>query len=329
MKSHHFSPSIAKLGIGIALALSLGAAIAQQYPVKPITLYVGFAAGGGADSVARILADEMGKNLGQPVIVDNKSGASGNIATQMITNSPADGYSLLFAAINLATNPSLIGVKYDPKMDLTMVSQVTAVPVVMLASNASGLQQATDIAPASKKINGGLRVGSGGVGTSSHLAMELLKRELKIPLTHIPYRGGSPANKDLMGGEIDMMFDLMSGTLKGMVDTGKVKPLAVMQDTRVSALPNVKSAKELGLPPGTYIRSWQGIAVRGVTPEPIVKRLHAAVTAAANSPAFRAKMEQLGSDVVISKSPADFQKYYAGELVRWSQLIKTAGIKVE
>jgi tripartite-type tricarboxylate transporter receptor subunit TctC len=305
-------------------------AAGPKFPDKPITLYVGFAPGGAADTVARILADEMGKELGQRVLVDNRSGASGNIATQAVLSNPADGYSLLFAAIHLATNPALGGVKYDPLKDLTMVSQVTSVPVVMLASNASGLRTPADIAAAAKRVEGGLRVGSGGVGTSSHLAMEQFKRAQGVAMVHIPYRGGAPANQDLMGGQIDMMFDLMSGTLKSMVDANRIRPLAVMQADRIPAMPDLKSAAELGLSTSTYIRSWQGIAVRAGTPKPVVNRLHQAVLAAASTASFRGRVElQLGSQVVTSKKPEDFQLRYESELMRWGALIKAANIKAE
>ncbi|MDM0010613.1 tripartite tricarboxylate transporter substrate binding protein [Variovorax sp. J22G73] len=305
------------------------AAHAEKFPDKPITLYVGFAAGGSADSIARALADEMSKSLGQRVIIDNRSGASGNIATQLVLGKEADGYSLLFAAIHLATNPALAGVKYDPAKDLTMVSQITSVPVVMLASNASGIKSPDEVDAAAKRASGGLRVGSGGVGTSSHLAMELYKRARGTSMIHVPYRGGAPANQDLMGGQIDMMFDLMSGSLKGTVDAEKIRPLAVMQKDRIPGLPNVKSAGELGLPTSTFIRSWQGIAVRAGTPAPIVARLHQAVVAAASSETFKHRAEQLGSEVVTSKTPKDFETLYAAELTRWSALIKAADIKAE
>jgi tripartite-type tricarboxylate transporter receptor subunit TctC len=302
---------------------------AQKYPDRPITLVVGFAPGGSADTVARSLADEMSKSLGQPVIIDNKSGASGNIATQYVLGKEPDGYTLLFAAINLATNPWLAGVKYDPQKDLSMVSQITSVPVVLLASNNSGIKTPADIDAAAKRSTGGVLVGSGGVGTSSHLAMELYKRARGTPMVHAPYRGGAPANQDLMGGQIDMMFDLMSGSLKSMVDANRVRPIAVMQPSRIKALPDVKSAAELGLPPATHIRSWQGIAVRTGTPADVTARLHSAVMAAANSPAFRARAEQLGSEVVTSKTPKEFETLYTTELTRWSALIKEANIKVE
>lgn len=307
-------------------AISAGPALAQKFPEKPITLYVGFAPGGAADTVARVLAEEMSKDLGQRVIVENKSGASGNIATGTVLTQPAEGYSLVFAAIHFATNPALGGVRYDPAKDLTMVSQITSVPVVLIASNASKIQSPQDIVDAAKKSSTGLKAGSGGVGTSSHLALELFKANSHANLTHVPYRGGAPANQDLMAGEIDIMFDLMSGTLKSMVEAGKIKAVTVMQQNRISALPGVKSAQEYGLPASTFIRSWQGIAVRSGTPKDIVARLHKAVVAAASTPTFKARVEQLGSEVVTSKSPDEFQQYYVTELARWSALIKSANI---
>ena len=313
---------LALLGLGSTLAT------AQAFPDRPLTLVVGFAPGGAADTVARSLADEMSKVLGQPVIVDNKAGASGNIATQLVVGKEADGYTLLFAAINLATNPWLAGVKYDPMKDLTFVSQITSVPVVMLASNASGFKEPADVDKAARSTSGGITAGSGGVGTSSHLALELYKRAKDIQVVHVPYRGGAPANVDLMAGQIPVMFDLMSGSLKSLVDTEKVRPLAVMQPERVKALPNVKSAAELGLPASTHIRSWQGIAVRSGTPAAVLEKLHNAVVKAASSPSFKARAEGLGSDVVTS-SPSVFQAYYVTELNRWQALIKAANIKVE
>ncbi|RZJ07342.1 MAG: hypothetical protein EOO54_23565, partial [Haliea sp.] len=268
-------------------------------------------------------------NLGQRVVVENKAGASGNLATQAALNNPADGHTLVFAAIHFATNPSIGGVRYDPLKDITMVSQVTSVPVVMVASPQSGIKSPDDVIAASKKIAGGTRVGSGGVATSSHLAMELFKREMNIPMLHVPYKGGAPANQDLMGGQIDMMFDLMSGTLKSMVDAGRIVPVAVMQGSRVASLPNVKSADEWKLPRATHIRSWQGIAVKSGTPPAVLNRLHEAVTTAASSEAFRSRVGQLGSDVVISGKPEDFQTFYQRELTKWSALVKAANIKVD
>lgn len=321
-----------RLALGAAAACLLGAAVtpsqAGTWPERPITLYVGFAPGGAADIVARVLSDDLSKRLGQRVIIENKSGAGGNLATQAVVSQPADGYSVLLAAINLATNPALMGVKYDPATDLQMVAQVTSVPVVMLVPATGKLKSPADVIAAGR-IEPGLKVGSGGNGTSSHLAAELFSRAEKVRILHVPYRGGAPANQALMGGEIDLMFDLMSGSLKSLVDGQRIRPLAVMQDSRIATLPNVPSAKELGLDSSTYIRSWQGLAVRSGTPADIVDKLHAATVAAANSPQVRERIEQLGSEVTTGRSPAEFQQLYRAELVRWTGIIKAANIRTE
>ncbi len=302
-------------------------AAAQNWPDRTITLVVGFPPGGALDTIARTMAEELSKSLGQKVIVDNKPGAGGSLAVSAVINAPADGYTLLMAAINLATAPALTGVRYDPKTALTMVSQISSVPVFMLTSGKGKLNTPAEVIAASKATDGGLKIGSGGIGTSGHLAIELLMRSQKIPSLHVPYKGGAAANLAVISGEVDLIFDLGSGSLKGFLEAGTIKPLAVMQDTRASALPNVKSAKELGLPPDTYIRSWQGIAAKAGTPNDIVVKLHKAVVAAADTPGFRARAWQLASDVVTSKSPQDFQRFHDAELERWTALIKAANIK--
>jgi tripartite-type tricarboxylate transporter receptor subunit TctC len=316
-----------KLVLAVAAITAACPALAQSWPDKTVTLVVGFPPGGALDTIARTLGDEMGKTLGQKVIVDNKPGAGGSLAVTSVLNAPADGHTLLMAAINLATAPALSGVRYDPKADLTMVSQISSVPVFMLTSGKSKLATPADVLAASRATDGGVKIGSGGIGTSGHLAIELLTRSQKIPALHVPYKGGAQANMALIGGEVDVIFDLGSGSLKSFLDAGSIKPLAVMQDTRSAALPQVKTAKELGLPADTYIRSWQGIAVKSGTPGPVIDKLHKAVLAAADTPAFRARAWQLASDVVTSKTPEDFQRFHDAELERWTALIKAAGIK--
>ena len=304
-------------------------ATAQPYPEKAITLVVGFPPGGALDTIGRALADEMSKSLGQKVVVDNKAGAGGALAVNTVLGAPADGYTLLMAAINLATAPAISGVRYNPRTDLMMVSQISSVPVLMLASGKGTLKSPAELLALAKTTPGGAKVGTGGVATSGHLALELLTRSQKVPLLHVPYKGGAAASLGLIGGEIDITFDLGSGSLKSFLDAGTIRALAVMQESRSPALPDVKSAKELGLAADTFIRSWQGIAVKGGTPTAVIERLHKAVVAAADTPAFRARAWQLASDVVTSKSPAEFQRFHDAELDRWTQVIKEAGIKAQ
>jgi len=201
---------------------------AQGFPDKPITLYVGFAPGGSADVIARVLPDEKSKTLGQTVIVDNRSSASGNIATSQVLQRPADGHSLLFAGIHLATNPGVIGVPFDPKTELQMVSQVTSVPVVLLASNKSGIKSLADAMALARKREGGLSAGSGGTATSSHLALELMKQSTGIPAVHVPYRGGAPATQDLSTGVLDLKFDMLNSGMIPLAEARRVSPLVVM-----------------------------------------------------------------------------------------------------
>jgi len=316
--------------LAAAAASLAGAAVAQtQYPTRPLRLLVGFAPGGAADTVARLLAAEMSKSLGQSVVVENKTGASGNIATQGVVAAPADGHTLLFAAINLATNPPLMKVGYDPDRDLAMVSQITTVPVVALAGANSPLNGLADVVAAGKAKPGSLKIGSGGVGTSSHLAAELLSRAAGFAFVHVPYRGGAPAVQALLAGEIDLMFDLMSASLRSNLAAGTIKGLGVMQAEAAPALPNLKSAGAQGIPEAAFIRSWQGVAVRGGTPAAVVERLHGAVAAALKSRDLAEKIGALGSDLQGSASPAEFHAFYKAELVRLTALIQAANLKAE
>jgi len=311
----------------IAAVLPAAPAAAQAYPEKTITLVIGFPPGGALDTIGRALADEMSKSLGQRIIVDNKPGAGGALAVNTVLGAPADGYTLLMAAINLATTPAMSGVRYNPRSDLMMVSQISSVPVLMLASGKGPLKSPAELVALAKATPGGAKVGTGGIGTSGQLALELLSRSQKVPFLHVPYKGGAQASMGLIAGEIDITFDLGSGSLKSFLEAGTIRALAVMQEARSPALPTVKSAKELGLPADTYIRSWQGIAVKGGTPKAVVDRLHKAVVAAAETTAFKARAWQLASDVVTSESPAEFQRFHDAELDRWTQVIKDAGIK--
>lgn len=324
-----FGKGAVRLAFSLTAALGLvhaACAAPAPYPSRPIQLIVGFAPGGAADTMARAVAEEMSKTLGQPVVVDNRSGASGNIATQAALAAAPDGYAVIFAAIHLATNPSMIGVPYNPRTDLAMVGQMTSVPVFMLAAASSPYRTAADVIAASRKLEGGVKVGSGGIGTSSHLALELLKRAEHMPALHIPYRGGTPALQGLMSGEVDVMFDLGSGTLKSYIDSGKVRPLAVMQATAVSGV-KAPPAPAAGLPRETYIRSWQGLAVKAGTPPAVIDKLHAALNAAMRQPAVQARAQAMGMEPTTSATPADFHKLYLDELARWSTFIKAANIK--
>ena len=302
---------------------------AQTYPNKPISLYVGFSAGGAADGVMRTLAEEMSKQLGQPITVDNRPGAGGLIATQAVLAAPANGYSLLFAGLQLATGPHLNKVNYNPQTDLTMVRQVTSVPVILLAPWDSPVRTAADITALAKKKGNSLSMGTGGVGTTGHFGTFVLGNGLGVQALHVPFKGGAPGLQALAGNELDLMFDQSSSVMQGLIDAKKIRIVSVMQEKPASSMPGVKSAAEIGLPLEVELRGWQGIAVKGGTPAAIVSQINAAIAAAVASPAVKARVAQFGMELISDSTPESFQKYYQAEYDRWGGFIKKYQIKAE
>lgn len=315
----------------LATTLPQVAQAQSDYPNKPIRFLVGFAAGGSADAVARTVATDLSKALGQSVVVENKAGASAHLATQALLAAPADGYTILFAGLTLATNPPLMkSLGYDPLKDLLMVSQMTSMPVVVLAPAKSPLNNLQDLIAASKAKPGGLTFSSGGVGTSAHLGPELFTRATGIKYTHVPYRGGAPALQGLLSGDTEVMFDTAVTPMhKSMVQAGKVKFLGVMQKDPISNYPSIKSAGEQGIPPAAFMRSWQGVAVRSGTPPAMVAKLHGAIATVLKSKEISERINAMGMEVHASANPEEFQKLYLDELARWTEVIQAAGITAE
>jgi len=303
----------------------------SHYPNKPIRFVVGFAPGGSADVVARAVAKELSKSLGQPVVIDNKPGAAAHIATQALLSAPADGYTILFAGLTLATNPALMNdVGYQPESDLVMVSQLTAMPIVVFVPGKSPINNLQDLIAASKAKPEGLSFSSGGAGTSAHLGPELLSRTMGFRYTHVPYRGGAPALQGLLSGDTDAMFDTAVTPLhRSNVEAGRIKFIGVMQKDPISTYTSIKPASEQGIPAAAFMRSWQGIAVRKGTPPEIVAKLHASINATLKNQDVIDRLHAAGTEVQGSVDPAEFQKLYLDELHRWTALIKEAGIKAE
>jgi tripartite-type tricarboxylate transporter receptor subunit TctC len=301
---------------------------AQAWPDRPLRLIVGFAPGGTADLVARLAAAEMGKALRQNVVVENRAGASGNIATQAVVQAPADGLTMALAGLQLVTNPGLIAqLGYDPARDLTMCGQLTSLPVVVMASARSGIRT---IEEAVIRARGpGVTIGTAGVGTSSHLGAELLFRTIGGKFEAVQYRGGAPAFQALMSGDTEMMFDLVASYQAPAAAEGRVRILGVMQPHRAEGMPDVRSFGEAGLPPAAMMRSWQGICVRAGAPAQAIAALHAATVAAVRSPELQARLKALSIEPVESPDPASFDSLYREELLRWTTLIRDAGITVQ
>jgi tripartite-type tricarboxylate transporter receptor subunit TctC len=315
--------------LGLVLALpALHRAQAQAWTAdRSVRLIVGFAPGGGADLVARLAAPEMARVLGQAVVVENRTGASGNLATQALVAAPADGHTLGFAGLQLATNPGLIAqLGYDPAGDLAMAGQLTALPVVVMASAKSGI---TTLAEAVARARGpGVTIGTAGVGTSSHLGAELLFRTVGGRFEGVQYRGGAPAFQALLTGEVEMMFDIAAGYQAPAAAEGRIRILGVMQDRRAEGLPDAPSFTEAGIPAAAQMRSWQGICVRAGTPPSALAAIHRATQAAVRAPDVVQRLRAMSVEAVESDTPATFEALYRAELARWTSLIREAGIRV-
>jgi tripartite-type tricarboxylate transporter receptor subunit TctC len=314
---------------GLAFARAAPAQAAWR-PDRPLRLIVGFAPGGSADLVARIVAGELSGLLGQQVVVENRSGASGNLATQAVVAAPADGLTLGFAGLQLATNPAMIARPgYDPERDLRMVGQFNALPVLVFASARSGIRTLADLIARSRAAPEGLNIASGGYGTSSHLGPEMLFRAVGARYTIVLFRGGAPAFQAVVAGDADAMFDIVAGYHAPAAAEGRIAPLAVLQDRREPALPEVPAIGELGFGPEVQMRSWQGMYVRAGTPPAVVAALHAAVDAAVNAPGTVRRFAEMGMTPVTSATPEAFHMFYLAELRRWSSLIREAGITAQ
>ena len=311
-----------------SLAAPARAQEARWTPDRPLRLIVGFAPGGTADLVARLAAAEMGKALGQTVVVENRAGVSGNLATQAVVQAPADGLTLALAGLQLVTNPGLVAqLGYDPAHDLTMVGQLTALPVVVMASAKSGI---TSLAQAIERARGdGVTISTAGVGTSSHLGAELLFRNIGGKFEPVQYRGGAPAFQALLAGDVDMMFDLVATYQAPAAAEGRVRLLGVMQDRRAEGMPEVPSFAEAGLPAAAQMRSWQGICVRAGAPPAAIAALHRATQAAVRAPEMSQRLRALSIEPVESPDPASFEALYREELRRWTSLIREAGITAQ
>ncbi|HTK01799.1 MAG TPA: tripartite tricarboxylate transporter substrate binding protein [Bordetella sp.] len=309
------------------LALGGAAAHAADFPSKPITIVVPYTAGGPPDVFARVLAEAVTKSLGQPVIVENKTGAGGNIAAQYVARAKADGYTLLMCAFSCAVSPSLYQPKpYDIVKDFAPVGMLGSVASVLVVNPAVPVKSLSELIAYAKAHPGKLNAGSAGVGSSPHLAIELLKARTGAGVTHIPYKGVASVTTDLLGGQVDMLFDNLPNSLAN-IRAGKVRALAVAGDKRSSAIPDVPTFAEAGVPNFTVI-PWFGLMAPAGTPALILDRLNDAFTGAISSEAVKSKTAQLGIDLAPS-SRSDMEKFVAAEQDKWRQVIQDNHITME
>jgi len=306
-------------------ALPIGAA-AQQWPDRPIRMLVGFAPGGGTDATARAIAPKMSELLGQQVIVDNRPGATGNIATDITAKSNPDGYTILMGTIAaLAINPALYDkLPFDPVRDLAPVTRAvdsTNVLVVHPSVAAKNVKELIGLAKA-KSLN----CGSSGVGGAGHLALELFNLQTGVKMVHVPYKGGGPAMIDLMGGNIQLIFATAASAV-GSIKAGKIRALAVTTLKRSPLVPELPTIAETGLK-GFEANNWYGILVPAKTSRAIINRLNKDASTALNTPDIKELLFKQGLDVA-PESPEAFGAYIKSELAKWGKVVKAAGLKAD
>jgi len=312
----------------LGLAASLFAAGAQgTYPEKPIHLIVGFPPGSQPDIVARLMGHALSETMGEPVVIENVTGAAGNIAADRVAKAAPDGYTLgLLSQTHIVVNPSLYKLPYDPVKDFAPVSQVAVSPNLLVVHATAPAKSVNELIALAKAQPGGLTFASSGSGSGTHMAAELFKSTTAIDIRHIPYKGVVAAIPDLLGGRVTMMFSPIPVVLP-LVREGKLRALAVTSLRRSSAAPEVPTIAESGYP-GFEATNWYGLLAPGRTPATIVSRLHLATVSALALPDLRGKLTDLGLDV-IGNSPEEFAAAIKSETPKWAKVIKESGIKPE
>ncbi|WP_213740633.1 tripartite tricarboxylate transporter substrate binding protein [Bradyrhizobium sp. dw_411] len=317
---------LAFVGAWPLAVLSTGDAMAL-YPERIIRLIVPFAPGGGTDVVARTLAQDMGKDLGVTILIENKPGAGTIIGTQAVATSRPDGYTLLMGTFSHAVNPSLnTKLPYDPHRDFAAIALVARSFNVVVVNPKSPIKSIADLIAAAKASPGKLSYGTFGTGTSADLAGELFKDMAKVDLTTVPYKGAAPAITDLIGGQIDVMFTTVASAAS-LVENGQLRAIAVTSAERSPAFPQLPTVNEAGVP-GYTAESWYGLFAPAGTPSDLIARLNKAAASAVQSDAFK-KLGVNEGLVVIARPPEELDRYIRGEEERWRRVIQDAGIKVE
>src|SRR5437762_9015547 len=299
-------------------------AMAQAYPSRSLRWIIGFPPGGGADTVARIMEPWLSRRLGQPVIIENRPGASTNIAVQAVVNAPADGYTLLWHGLSSVVNASLFtNLPFDIQRDIDPTAGVVSYPMIMVAHPSVPAKSVAELIAHAKANPGKVTMASFGTGSASHLAGELFKFMAGIDMVHIPYRGGAPMTTDLIGGQVQVGFDVMVTALP-QVRSGKLRALGVLGAKRFDLLPDVQTVAETV--PGYEASTWAGVGVPRGTPPEIIERLNREVNAGLAQPDIRARFADVGT-VPMVLGAAEFRAYIAAEAAKWDKVVKIAGIK--
>ena len=314
------------IAFAAALALSLAAG-AQSFPTKPLRLVVTYPPGGGADLMARLIAPKMAETLGQPVVVENKPGASGQIGAGEVARAAPDGYTLLLDASSYSVNPSLYAkLPYDPAKAFAPIALIAMFPNVLVVTPDFAARDVKELVALAKAKPGTIAFASSGNGSAQHLSGELFKQKAGVDMTHVPYKGGSPAMNDVMGGQVPVFFANMASSL-AHVKGGKLRALAITGAKRSPALPNVPTIAEAGVP-GYEVYEWNAIFVPAGTPAPVVAKIAESIAKALQNAELRERITSLGGEIA-AYGPADTERFVREQTELWGRVVRAGNVKVE
>jgi len=312
--------------LAIALFVAVGAN-AQSFPDRPIKLVVPFGAGSFPDIVARVVSEKMSIGLGQPVVVENRLGAGGNIGTEVVVKARPDGHTLLLHSVANATSKALYGnLSFDPLTDLRPITQFAGVGNVLVVNPSLPVNNLAELIDLSKKRPSGLSYASGGNGTTAHLAVELLRSTSRSNFVHVPYTNFGQALTDVMSGQADFVMPNIPPTLAS-IKAGKLRAIAVTTSMRSPLLPNIPTLAESGMK-GYEVQSWNGLAAPAGTPDVIIQRLHDEAVKALKDPEVQRRLAEQGAEVVGS-TPAEYNAFVHAETMKWTRVIRESGVKLQ
>jgi tripartite-type tricarboxylate transporter receptor subunit TctC len=314
----------------IAVGLMLGAVLvcispakSQDYPKKQIELVVPFTAGGTTDSIARLIAQRFTESWGATVVVNNRPGSGGTIATGIVAKAPPDGYTLLVTTIGFAITPGLQKLPYDPIKDFAPITELASLPLMLVVHSSLPVNNLREFIALAKSKPGGLDYASAGIGTSPHLAGEMFKSMAGVDLVHVPFKGNAEVANAILGGHVKIYFSLVPASLQ-YVKNGTLRVLAVTSDKRLPYMPDVPTIAELGFP-GYEISSWQGVFAPAGTPADVIAKINAELVRMLNTPEVRARIKREGADPV-GNTPEQFAERVKSELAKWAKVAKAAGM---
>ncbi|MBI3375441.1 MAG: tripartite tricarboxylate transporter substrate binding protein [Betaproteobacteria bacterium] len=318
-------PLVIALGVICGDALAQGAA--EPYPARPLRLILPFPPGGGTDILGRIIAERLGANLAQPVVVENRGGAGGNVGAEAAAKAAPDGYTIVLVAPSLAISPSLYAkLNYDPVKDFAPITLVGSVPNVLITHPATPARTLADFIALARSKPGGMNFGSGGSGTSNHLAGELFNIITGVKLVHVPYKGVNLAMNDALSGEVQLVVIGIPAAAPH-IRAGRLRALALIAPQRSPALPDVPTVAEAGLP-NFEVTTWYGVLAPAGTPRPIVLRLNAELRRVMHAADIRERLANIATDPVTN-TPEEFAEYIRLEIAKWGKVVREAGLRAD